>query len=213
MRVKEKLPYLLLLLAMPVLGLIYTVLNEAKRKAEKIALPIDSNIPFIEEFVIPYVIWYAFVFGYLVYFCFKDTSVYVKTLLTIVIGELICFVIYFFFQTTVPRPTLEGSGWSVMLVKYIYAHDRPVNCFPSIHVLTTYAIMLASFHIKNMYRLHKYIIHIMGSLIILSTLFIKQHVILDMVASMFLVAFIYSTVFEVYRIRVAAKRKSGVQGI
>ncbi len=210
MSIKKKLPYLLLLLVMPVLGMIYTVLNESRSRATQIALPIDDTIPFIQEFVVPYIIWYAFVFGYLVYFCFKDTQVYVKTLITIVIGELICFFIYFFYQTTVPRPTIEGSGVFVMLVKYIYAHDRPVNCFPSIHVLTTYAIMLASFHIKNIHRMNKYFIHVMGSLIILSTLFIKQHVILDMIASMFLVAFIYGSVFEVYRIRVAAKRKAGV---
>ncbi|WP_010191598.1 phosphatase PAP2 family protein [Bacillus sp. m3-13] len=213
MRVKEKLPYLLLLLLLPLLGIIYTVLNEAKRKATKIDLPIDNEIPFIEVFVVPYIIWYLFVFGYLVYFCFKDTGVYVKTLITIVIGEFICFLIYFFFQTTVPRPTIEGNGWSVWLVKYIYAHDQPVNCFPSIHVLTTYAIMLASFHIKSKSKLNTGFIHVMGSLIILSTLFIKQHVILDMVASMFLVAFIYGTVFEVYKVHVAAKRKGNVQGI
>lgn len=205
MSVKNKWPYLLLLLVLPALGWIYTILNENTTSATQIPLPMDNDIPFIVSFVVPYIIWYVFVFGYLVYFCFKDTDVYVKTLLTIVIGELICFVIYFFFQTTVPRPTIEGNGFFVMLVKYIYAHDQPVNCFPSIHVLTTYAIMLASFHIKNKHRLNTYFIHGMGSLIILSTLFIKQHVVLDMVASMFLVAFIYGTVFELYRVRVAAK--------
>ena len=196
---------MLLLLVMPVLGFIYTILNENPRRASQIPLPIDQEIPFVTAFVVPYIIWYAFILGYLVYFCFKDTDVYIKTLLTIVIGELICFVIYFFFQTTVPRPTIEGNGFFVMLVKYIYAHDQPVNCFPSIHVLTTYAIMLASFHIKNKHKWNTYFIHTMGSLIILSTLFIKQHVVLDMVASMFLVAFIYGTVFELYRIRVAAR--------
>ena len=203
--IKKKFPYLLLLLVMPVLGFIYTILNENPRRASQIPLPIDQEIPFVTAFVVPYIIWYAFILGYLVYFCFKDTDVYIKTLITIVIGELICFVIYFFFQTTVPRPTIEGNGFFVMLVKYIYAHDQPVNCFPSIHVLTTYAIMLASFHIKNKHKWNTYFIHTMGSLIILSTLFIKQHVILDMVASMFLVAFIYGTVFELYRIRVAAR--------
>jgi membrane-associated phospholipid phosphatase len=49
----------------------------------------------------------------------------------------------------------------------------------------------------------------MGSLIILSTIFIKQHVVLDMVASMFLVAFIYGAVFAIYRMRSAAKEKIG----
>ncbi|WP_096156522.1 phosphatase PAP2 family protein [Bacillus sp. FJAT-45066] len=205
MKIKKKIPYLLLLLVMPILGVIYTILNEHPRTATQIPLPIDQEIPFITAFIIPYIIWYAFIFGYLVYFCFKDTDVYVKTLITIVVGELICFVIYFFFQTTVPRPTIQGNGFFEMLVKYIYAHDRPVNCFPSIHVLTTYAIMLASFHIKNKHKWNTYFIHVMGSLIILSTLFIKQHVILDMVASMFLVAFIYGTVFEIYRVRVAAR--------
>jgi len=112
------------------------------------------------------------------------------------VGELICFVIYFFFQTTVPRPTIVGDNFFNNLVQWIYAHDRPFNCFPSIHVLTTFTIMLASLHIKNKHVIHHLCIHIIGTLIIISTLFVKQHVIFDMIGSMFLVTFLYGIAFE-----------------
>jgi hypothetical protein len=60
MSVKKKLPYLLLLLVMPLLGLIYTILNESPRKVTQIPLPIDHDIPFIVAFVVPYIFWYTF---------------------------------------------------------------------------------------------------------------------------------------------------------
>ncbi|MEH7375571.1 phosphatase PAP2 family protein, partial [Neobacillus drentensis] len=77
-----------------------------------------------------------------------------------------------------------------------YANDRPFNCFPSIHVLTTFVIMLASLHIKNKHLINNACIHVVGTLIIISTLFVKQHVIFDMIGSMFLVTFLYGIAFE-----------------
>lgn len=195
MMIKEKLRYLLLLLIIPVLGVIYTVINIYPRPAVDISVEVDSYIPFIPIFIIPYIIWYVFVFGYLVYFCMKDTKVYVNTLITITIGELICFVIYIFFQTTVPRPMLSGNDVMTQLVQFIYTHDEPYNCFPSIHVLTTYVIMLASIHIRGKHIVNTLILQITGILIILSTLFVKQHAILDVIASIVMVSIIYLVTF------------------
>ncbi|MEH7085234.1 phosphatase PAP2 family protein [Neobacillus drentensis] len=192
----KRAPYLLFLLVIPALAKIYELLNSRSHRSIDISTSIDHAIPFLSVFIIPYIIWYAYIFGYLVYFCFKDTKVYLKTLILIVVGELICFVIYFFFQTTVPRPTIIGDNYFNNLVQWIYAHDRPFNCFPSIHVLTTFTIMLASLHIKNKHVIHHLCIHIIGTLIIISTLFVKQHVIFDMIGSMFLVTFLYGIAFE-----------------
>ncbi|KLT16048.1 phosphoesterase [Neobacillus vireti] len=193
---------------MPLLGKIYELLNTRANDAVDLTSAVDSAIPFLSVFIIPYILWYAYLSCYLVYFCFKDTKIYLKTLILIVIAELICYVIYFFFQTTVPRPTVEGDNLVIHLVQWIYANDRPVNCFPSIHVLTTFTIMLASLHIKNKHILNNLTIHILGTLIIISTLFVKQHVILDMIGSMFLVTFLYGFTFELWSFRVSEKSES-----
>ncbi|PFA69693.1 phosphoesterase [Bacillus sp. AFS015802] len=199
MRAKKKdLPYLLCLLVMPALGFLYTLLNTDTREAVILSTTIDGWIPFVPVFIVPYILWYAFILGYLFYFWYKDVSTFLKTLSIIVIGELICFVIYFYFQTTVPRPDVAGDGLFVDLVRMIYNHDQPYNAFPSIHVLTTFAIILGNFNIKNKHSFHSVFVPIMGSLIIVSTLFVKQHFILDMISSIFLTAFIYGIIFELY---------------
>jgi len=206
-KILKKSPYLLFLLVIPLLAMIYQVLNNRSQKAVDISTSIDQSIPFLPVFIIPYILWYAYMFCYLIYFCFKDTKVYIKTLMLIVIAELICFVIYFFFQTTVPRPTIVSDNFINNLVQWIYTKDRPFNCFPSIHVLTTFTVMLASLHIKNKHILNTLCIHISGSLIIISTLFVKQHVIFDMIGSMFLVTFLYGISFELLTFRM--REKSG----
>ncbi|MCM3764564.1 phosphatase PAP2 family protein [Neobacillus niacini] len=207
-RFTKKLPYLLVLLVFPLLAGIYQLLNNRPNKAVVLTTTLDQEIPFLPVFIIPYILWYGYIFCYLIYFCFKNTKVYFKTILLIVTGELICFLIYFFLQTHVPRPALEGDGFMTLLVQWIYTKDQPYNCFPSIHVLTTFAVMLASLHIKSKHVLNTACIHIVGSLIIISTLFVKQHVIFDMIASMFLVTFLYGLAFELLSIRVTEKSQT-----
>jgi membrane-associated phospholipid phosphatase len=207
----KKAPYLLFLLVIPLLAIVYQLINDRPHKAVDISSSIDQSIPFLPIFILPYILWYGYIFCYLVYFCFKNTKVYLTSLILIVVAELLCFVIYFFFQTTVPRPTLAGEGFLNNLTHWIYTKDKPVNCFPSIHVLTTFTIMLASLHIKNKHFANTICIHITGTLIIISTLFVKQHVIFDMIGSMFLVAFLFGFAFDLFSIRVAEKPEADYQ--
>ncbi|BCB05268.1 phosphatase PAP2 family protein [Bacillus sp. KH172YL63] len=203
MRSKKKdLPYLLCFLVMPVLGMLYKLLNTDSREAVILSTEIDNMIPFQPAFIVPYIIWYGFILGYLFYFWYKDIPTFLRTLGVIAIGELICFVIYFYFQTTVPRPDVQGNGIFADLVRMIYSHDQPYNAFPSIHVLTTFAVMLGNINIKDKHPFHKMFVPVMGSLIIVSTLFVKQHFILDMISSVFLTSFIYGIMFELYGLSV-----------
>lgn len=186
---------LLGLLIFPILGLLYEYLNEYQQEAVNISTAFDSIIPFTPVFILPYMIWYLYMFGFLIYFWWKSPTLYWKTIIAITIGELVCFIIYFFFQTTVPRPQITGDTILLQLVSVIYNTDEPFNCFPSIHVLTTMIIMLASTHIKETGKCQSYITQMTGILIILSTLFVKQHVIYDVVASVVLSAGLWVVVF------------------
>lgn len=183
----KKWKYLILLIIMPVLGVIYDVINTNERKIYHLTTNIDDKLPFINIFIIPYIAWYFFIFFYLLYFFFKELKVYLETLLIIVIGEIICFLIYYFFQTTVERPVLHNEGLFNRLTIFIYNHDEPYNCFPSLHVLTTYAVMnsFSKIEVKQFYN--SVFLYGLGTLIIISTVFVKQHVIIDVLSSVFLV--------------------------
>jgi membrane-associated phospholipid phosphatase len=195
----NKTPYLLFLLVMPLLGSLYNILNSHTSNPTNLLIKLDASIPFMPIFILPYVFWYVYILGYLIYLCYKDTPIYLKSLTMIVFGELACFIIFYFFPTTVPRPYLKGKGLLIELVQIIYGHDLPNNCFPSIHVLTTITIMIGCFHCKNKHLFHSIFIQITGILIIISTLFVKQHAILDIFGSLVLTFFLYGIVFELFR--------------
>lgn len=170
---------------------IYSILNESTKGAVDVTTRIDDYIPFIKEFVIPYILWYPFLYGALIYYCFVDRKKYYVALSSIIFGKLFCFIIYYFWQSTVPRPEVVGTDIFSQLVLLVYNSDQPVNCLPSIHVLTTFVIMLVVLQRKGQNKWEYTIGTVMGTLIILSTLFMKQHAILDVFTGMFVAGAFY----------------------
>lgn len=191
MKIKHNLIPLMLMLLIPIINITYFCLNSPLGKVHSLVTTIDKEVPFISLFVIPYVIWYPFVFLSLIYLCFYDKKIYFKSLATMITGMIICYILYYFFQTTVPRPSLSGNDFCTTLVKMIYNFDNPFNCFPSIHVLNSCVIM-EGINRSNSKKGLKVIVNLIAVLIMLSTQFIKQHVILDLIFSVVLARSLYS---------------------
>ena len=174
------------MLVIPLVHTIYIWLNQHHQRAEILITGLDKAIPFMKVFILPYISWYPFMFVTLCYLCLKDRNSYYKTLISITIGLLTCYTIYYFFQTTVPRPDLQGGDLLVTMVNMVYAHDQPYNCFPSIHCLTSYLIIKGMFKSKVKNKTNFPFVATSGMLIIISTLFVKQHVVLDVFAAIML---------------------------
>jgi len=193
-KAKENIVPLMWMLLIPIIHLFYAFLNNADRGVRSLETGFDRVIPFMKAFIIPYIMWYPFILLVLVYLCFKYRTIYYTTLSTLVLGMLSCYAVYFFYQTTVPRPTLTDTDALTKLVKFIYNRDNPFNCFPSIHVLSSYLMMKGIKQSGSRNLIVNNIIYIIGSLIILSTLFVKQHVVYDGIVAIILVEFIYKLV-------------------
>jgi len=185
MNVRALLPLGLMLL-FPLTNIFYVLVNSADRGYGSLLTDLDRKIPFVEAFVIPYFGWYFFIVGTLVYFFVKERKLYYTTLWSMLSGMLVCFIIYYFFQTVAPRPEITGDSWLSRMVQFVYSQDGAFNCFPSIHCLTTFLTMraISGSPIKNKWNMS--VIYLSGSLIILSTLFIKQHVVMDVLSSIVL---------------------------
>ncbi|MBB6669261.1 phosphatase PAP2 family protein [Cohnella nanjingensis] len=180
---------LLWMLAIPALGVIYTLSNRAGLNVYSLATTMDDKTPFVPAFVLPYSLWYPFLAAVLIGLFRKDPRLYFRTLSALCLGLVTCYVIYFVFQTTVSRPEVPpGPGWSSALLRFVYANDMPYNCFPSIHVLTSY-LMIKSF--RPFGRWARCLILLVGTAIIVSTVMIKQHVIADVAAGILLAEIVY----------------------
>lgn len=184
---------MLALLSIPLCGLLYLVLNHDVNGAYSLVTDLDRGMPFIKVFVIPYLFWYIFLLFGLLYLCRVNRSGFYKTVVIYDLGLLIASLIYYLFQTMVPRPILVGDDWLTHMVSFVYQMDQPFNCFPSTHVFTTYLLMRGIQQYARSIGL-KLVVHLIGLSIILSTVLIKQHVILDVVASIILVELLYRTV-------------------
>ena len=154
--------------------------------------PIDDKIPFVEFFIIPYYIWFPFMAVAVLYLFFKDKDEFYQVIKFLVIG----MTVFLIFSTVYPngqtlRPTIfERDNIFVDMVKRLYKTDTPTNIFPSIHVYNTLGVYIAIRASKHLQK-NKWIQ--IGNLvltvsIILSTVFLKQHSILDMVGAFVIAA-------------------------
>lgn len=193
--VKQSLKSLCLMLSIPMLNIIYCFLNNADRGAYNLVTDLDLNVPFLKVFILPYLIWYFFIFGTLIYFCFKDKKIYHRTLIAINLGLLISYGIYFVFQTHVPRPELTGTDFLTRLIAFVYSNDQPYNAFPSIHVLVSFLMIKAINKYPGKNLLNISFVYLIAVLIMLATQFIKQHVILDLLSAVVLGSLIFDLVY------------------
>ncbi|MFJ7753622.1 phosphatase PAP2 family protein [Peribacillus muralis] len=171
---------------------IYSIINQSSGHAVDVTTLIDGEIPFIKEFVVPYLLWYPYIYGLLIYYCFVDRKHYFVALGSLVSGKLVCFVIYSLWQSTVPRPDVVGNDIFAHLMRFVYSHDQPVNCLPSIHVLTTFIMMIVVHKRREQHKWEYAGVTAFGTLIILSTLFTKQHAVLDVLSGILLACGMYA---------------------
>ena len=104
---------------------------------------------------------------------------------------VVAFITFYFFQTTVPRPIVTGDDIFSKLILFTYKSDLPYNCFPSIHVITAF-LALKGLILLMLRKRIKIPVNVVGFLIIISTQFVKQHVIMDIFYAIFLCNFFFN---------------------
>lgn len=144
---------------------------------------LDAAIPFWAPSVLIYISMYVYV--PLVLLMITDLNHFSKILKLFVILSLIHWAWFFVFPVSYQERAPNEMLFSVwgFVVWVIYSLDLPLNCFPSMHVSL---VFLGLFVIK-MYRpdlLRYYLVWAIA--IALSTLLVKQHYIVDVLAGVVL---------------------------
>ncbi len=155
---------------------------------------LDERIPFIQEFVVPYLLWFIFVPYGVIYVGMNSKKDFYKLFLFLFGGIAVSNLAFIIFPNAQGlRPTISSDDPFSTLVRLIYAVDTPTDVCPSLHVLISIAINAALQHSQTFSesRFRKAAAHTLTILICLSTVFIKQHAVLDVFCAMIVSTFFY----------------------
>ncbi|WP_408070647.1 phosphatase PAP2 family protein [Butyrivibrio sp. JL13D10] len=167
----------------------YTVIHSA----------LDDKIPFLEIFIIPYLGWFAYcAFFFFLFLAMYDMEDFFKNAAFFFTGMTMFLIIssiwpniQYLRPAVMPRDNIFTH-----MVANLYKTDTPTNLWPSIHVYNAIGTHLAVSNSKRFSKLLKNSSLVFCILIILSTMFIKQHSVIDVLGG---IIFAVATNLVVYK--------------
>ena len=149
---------------------------------------LDDLIPFSEVFIVPYLLWFVYVAAVFVYlfFQFDKKKEFYQYCIFLFTGMTLFLVV----STVYPnghllRPaSFERHNIFTFAVQMLYRTDTATNIFPSIHVFNSIAAHVAVAKNRKLggniwIRGGSFLLMVS---IILATMFLKQHSVLDVIA-------------------------------
>ena len=197
--------YLWLLLYVPVFLLWFFLVeqvNTPDRPYFVSYLPLDDAIPFLPAFAPVYCLWYFFLIVPGLYLLLREPEAFRRFMWYFMLGTGACLLICTVFPNGQDlRPAVvPGDGLCARLVRFLYAADTNTNVLPSMHVVGSVAVLYGALHSRALRRpLPLAAIAVMTAAISASTVFIKQHSVLDILAAIPLCAAVWWAVGRICR--------------
>ena len=141
-------------------------------------LPLDRALPLLPAWSLIY--WSLFLAALLPVFVVHQHELVRRVIWAYLFIWLVAYAFFLIYPTAAPkRASPTDADFFNWVLRSIYASDVKYNCFPSLHVAQCFLASLTC------YRVHRGLGAVTGvwaSLVALSTLFTKQHYVLDVIA-------------------------------
>jgi hypothetical protein len=209
----EKYRHLLLLIYWPFYGLAFLTLEQywphiwrfftgSELIYQEVYCWIDAYIPLCEWFVIPYYYWFASLVGMVIFGALFDIRAFRHFMWFIILSYSATAIIYLIWPNMqMLRPSINEfprDNLFIDIIKALYSYDTNTNVCPSIHVLGAVAVGVAGWHSEVLRGWGwKVFFAVSTFLVSISTVFMRQHSILDVIAAVALCAVCYVLVFYV----------------
>ncbi|MGI6007789.1 MAG: phosphatase PAP2 family protein [Ruminococcus sp.] len=189
----------------------YALEQRSDVKFHIIETPLDKRIPFCEYFIVPYIFWFVYMFIAILFFIFINPNKreYYQMVLSLGTGMTLFLLISYFYPNGLdirPKHLVHGNITTDVVI-LLYHHDSPTNVFPSIHVFNSLAVhtAISKSRMLDQDPWIKWASLILTLAIIASTLFLKQHSILDVIGGAVLALITY---FIFYKSRLVSRLPS-----
>ncbi|MDR3552979.1 MAG: phosphatase PAP2 family protein [Clostridia bacterium] len=161
---------------------------------------LDDLIPFEKWAILPYCLWYFYLAGALLYFAIASKPDFLRLQLYVLGGMFLCLVIYIIFPNAINfRPTVIQHDLLSRMVILMFSIDSSTMVIPSMHVFVTVAVhlSLASSKLTRRNTVLIALSFVVMVLICASTVFLKQHSVLDVLCG---IALAFALYYPAYRI-------------
>ena len=148
---------------------------------------LDDVIPFCEWFLIPYMFWFVYLVGMHLYTLLYDVDAFRRMMKYIIITYSVAIIIYFILPTCQElRPiAFDRDNILTRIIAGFYQFDTNTNVCPSIHVIGSLAVMETAIWSKEIAsKKWKTAFVVIALLICVSTVFMKQHSIIDLIVAL-----------------------------
>lgn len=147
--------------------------------------PLDDLIPFCPYFIIPYLSWFLFVPAIVLFILLTDEAAYHRLSIVLMAGMLFFLIFSTLYPTILYlRPSvMPNNGIFCRAVARLYSTDTPTNVSPSVHVYNTLAVLWSLLESRKKparNRMLRIVSICIAVLIILSTVFLRQHSVIDL---------------------------------
>lgn len=142
---------------------------------------LDKNIPFLPWTIVIY--WGAYAL-WIANYCLGvrfDRSGFRRALIAHYLGEVVCFLCFVFLPTTMVRAEITGTGFFDDVMRATYTVDSADNLLPSIHCFVSWISWIAVRGNKSIPKPYRIFSLVFAAAICISTVTVKQHVVLDIV--------------------------------
>jgi membrane-associated phospholipid phosphatase len=162
---------------------------------------LDDLIPFNEVFIIPYFLWFLYIAVTVIYFLFHEKPDFYRLCANLFIGMTVCLTIYTVWPNghylRVDLDSLGRSNIFISMLSEIYKLDTATNVFPSIHVFNSVAALIAIRRNDHLRRIKwlQWGTLLLTVLICMSTVFLKQHSVMDILGGLTLNVIMYFIIY------------------
>lgn len=147
---------------------------------------LDDIIPFNEYFLIFYCGWYVLVVGSLLYYFFYDVQRFRELDLFIFTTQMAAMACYIFWPSRQDlRPEVfPRENVFTWIMGLIYTFDTNTGVCPSLHVAYSLAIVSVMVKDDQLKKPFKVLVTCFCLMVCLSTAFVKQHSVVDIIAAL-----------------------------
>lgn len=176
------------LLFWPIFGLRYLLVENCHptQQFHLMYCPLDDQIPFLEAFIIPYVMWHLCIIGMHLWLFYKDDPAFPKYSRYLIVSISISTLIFLLYPTcqnlrpeSFPRDNVLTEA-----VQLLYRMDTSTNVCPSEHVIGSVGFFLAALYSREGRKPGRIAVAAAAAfLTAIATVFLKQHSLVDVFAA------------------------------
>ena len=153
---------------------------------------LDEAIPVVKWTILIYLGCYAFWFANYCLGVKYDKSGSDRFIKAHFIGETVCLIAFVFLPTTMISPEFTGTGIFDFLFRLTYGVDSADNLLPSLHCFASWLCWIGVRGNENVSKWYQNASLVMAIAVCISTLTVKQHVIVDAVTGVALAELSYA---------------------